>query len=361
VNVAVSAAPAVPDPKESDGRKKECASLVTQAQADEHAWHWDKASDKYAEAIKLCGDVRVDQVFAAPGPRESAARLLYARAYARLAGMPVWLHYLVPNRIKDFLVPYRPGGFSTLSQMYLHRRNKMQIWWYELGAYAPPLRWLFIYPWRCLVLIVLLAWGLAVLDLAPGSEWGTRVLAIFARLRPGRNNTIVIVVDGLDKEARSAVEQSALIPAVFAAGLQYSAWELKGLLPEQSSSLQYRSLSLVQESALPAGVADSLPEIKGINLAGIAKLFRGLWQYFGRWRIETHLAYFPVSESQTPAAGGVLTPKRIEVSAVTTSRWAWSSDPPVCVRGIVTDLGDIYDLAFATTARLFAVALWEKN
>ena len=266
----------------------ECAAALTEGEAAEKVWDIELASSKYDEAMRKC-DVEKDRARA-------------TEEYSRL------------TRLKA-------------------------SWWYTAGTYFPPVRWAYIHPFRCLLVVILLVIAFSPKILPKGGVvyWSRRALqAIFMPTFLGQ--AVIITPTDLGMKSQAAL---------FAAALQYNSRLARRLVSGDRNHLQVRSTNLLSiPSEFAASTFKDIPEIKGVNVGSVLQLLLNLGRYFG-WRVETQLAFFPATKKTDGAAG-----RPARMLAVATLRWAWFADAPVRVICEVKDAQDVDDLAFAVAARI---------
>jgi hypothetical protein len=261
-----------------------CAAELTEGKAAERVWDLETATRKYSEAMRSCNGK--DQEFAV--------------------------------------------------SRFDHLRDLMGTWWYTAGSYVPPIRWLFVHPLQCLLALFLLVVALSPKILPQGGAlfWSRRaVQSVFMPKFLGQ--AIIIAPNDLGQGTQVAL---------FAIALQYNAQLARQLMSGDRDHFQVRSTNLLSmPSELASSTFKDLPEVKGVNLGGIALILLNVGRYFG-WRVETHLAYFPAPKDSPGQWARML--------AVATLRWAWFSDAPIRVECNVRDSQDVDDLAFAIAARI---------
>jgi hypothetical protein len=260
-----------------------CTAALTEAEAAERNWDLEFAMAKYSEAMRNCSGLDL-----------------------KLA---------------------RDG--------YRHADHRKGAWWYQAGESFAPVRWLFIYPWRCLLVIILLVIALSPRILPQGGAlyWSrTGLQKMFMPKFVGQ--ATIIAPNDLGKGCQVAL---------FATALQYNAGLARQLMSGDRDHFQVRSINLL---SMPSGLASTifkdLPEVKGVNLGGIAQMIMNLGRYFG-WRVETHLAFFPAPKNSAESD---------RMRALATLRWAWFSDTPIHVERQVKNVQDVDDLAFAVASRI---------
>jgi hypothetical protein len=138
---------------------------------------------------------------------------------------------------------------------------------------------------------------------------------------------------------------------LFAAMLQSSAEDVRRVLERAGGGLQVRSTALLSlPSDMTARLTESLPNIKGVDLTGLARFFLYIKRYFG-WRVESQVGFCPPTKS---ADGAVLSPARLVASATLRSAWKTKGGPwPVDRR--VEDQYDIDAVAFAIAVRIMGI------
>ncbi len=211
---------------------------------------------------------------------------------------------------------------------------RMSTWWWLEGRYFPPLRWV-RHPrfWEALwkTLVIILAIGLVAWVMLAGSP---------------RRATIMTPLALTDKTQVK----------LFTSLLESSSQEVRHVLERAGRGLQVRATTLL---ALPSGttseLVSSLPTVKGVDVAGIAKFFLYLKRYLG-WRIDSEVGYCP----PTKCPSGSDSPSRIVASASLRHAF-WVRGGPWSVQRSVQHDYDVDGVAFAIAARIMGFSLRGKR
>lgn len=231
--------------------------------------------------------------------------------------------------------------------------KEMTTWWWLEGRYFPPFRW-HHHPkfWEALrqtlrilaVLVVVLLFFFYLPDL---------------RLFHWLNAPFVIPLRNRFREAflvyhlpRAAIMSpmgltTATQANLFSSLLENASEEVRRVLDRAGGGLQVRATALLAlPSETTSQLVNSLPKIKGVDVAGIAKFFLYLKRYLG-WRVESQVGYCP----STKASDGTQSQPRVVASA-TLHHAFWVRGGPWPVKRSVQHDYDVDGVAFAVAARI---------
>src|SRR5262249_20769847 len=135
---------------------------------------------------------------------------------------------------------------------------------------------------------------------------------------------------------------------LFATVLQNSAAEVRRVLDRAGQGWQVRSTPLLSlPSQTTAQLTSNLPQVKGVDLAGLARFLMYVKRYFG-WRVESQVGFCPPVKT---ADGAVAMPGRLRASATLRAAW-YVKGGPWPVDRVVQDAYDIDSVAFAIAVRI---------
>jgi hypothetical protein len=288
--------PVKPGAKPDDDKQGEAASHMRQGKSEARDGHYTEAASHFSEAMKL-------------------------------------------SKSREF--------FSDSERGYLSARRVMSRWWWQIGAYLPPLRWCILHPLRCVFLLLL-----------------AMLLALVHKFRQGKG-ILYYLGKGFQRAFRPSFTGQAYIvspvkltdsaeAALFAGTLQLKFKEVLDRLRRDGESLQVNSVPYL---SLPVELSNSVlkdaPEVRGFDLGKILQFILGLSRYF-RWRVESQIAFIPSAASgaddkkddkkKTSVAG---------LSRVSASLfWGWFPYPLSSVERAVTSAYDLEDISFGVAARI---------
>jgi hypothetical protein len=266
-------------------------ATLAEAHAEAQEGNWDNASQKYAEAMKS-SDSRV-------------------RASASLG--------------------------------YVDARAVMRTWWWQIGKFFPPLRWMIIHPVRTVLVIGAL---LAFLGLFRPLRWiweGVfRVLRALLMSRFG-GSALVLIPKKLTETTNAEL---------FASELSHGSRDVADVLEWDGLNIFAGTDTLLTlPSELTETLIKALPEeIGSVKIRTIAEVLLAIVRYFG-WRVESQVGFCPT----TPAAPGGAAGPSGEMRAFATLRWAWITKENWSLARPARDANDVSETAYALAARI----LWE--
>jgi hypothetical protein len=258
------------------------------------------------------------------------------------------------------LVPSCDAGIRAAADDGLKRAHAlMGTWWWLEGRYFPPLHW-YHHPrfWQAvyrtfLTVIVLLA----ILSLF---FYGADI-RIFNILRDGWTAFLALtrikVLWFVDRVPPAAIMTPTDLvtdtkSTLFASLLETSCNEVSHVLERAGGGLQVRATALLSlPSQTASQLVDSMPKIKGVDVAGFVKFFLYLKRYLG-WRIESEIGYCPA----TKQPNGADSAPRFVASA-SLRRAFWVRGGPWQVKQDVQHPYDVDAVAFALAARIMGFSL----
>jgi hypothetical protein len=247
---------------------------------------------------------------------------------------------------KGALTMKDPRVRVSAQQGFEHARAITRTWWWRLGKWFPPIRWLHFYHRATLAGISI---ALAML-IAPKLLGGVGILgyagqflqAVFMPRFRGKARVIAPV---------SLTTNSPI--ALFAAQIPLSAlevrrrWERAGL-----SFLSGGTTLLSLPSAIADQMAQNFPDVYKISLGKYLAFLVTVSRYF-TWRVESQLAYCPNAD----AAQGAQGPGRMHAFA--SLRWGWFTQCSFKVSPRAASPLESDKAAYAVAARVLA-APWSN-
>ncbi len=239
---------------------------LIQARAEEIEGHWDEAAKLYEQALTA---------------KDSRVRAIATRGYER-------------------------------------SRAQTRTWWWQLGKYLPPLRWIAIYPRRAAWLIPILLVLLAAFALL---RW-LRFLFIgelikFLLIPRYRGRALL----------HATIEMTKGAPiGEFNAQMLASQEEIRARLLSEQESWMARHVALLAPSSESFDtLVGSIPKVGQVDVSGFVKFLVQLARAF-QWTVDSGLAVF--SPDAAPAAGASgsapeALPQGGELSAYAVLQWAW--------------------------------------
>jgi 3',5'-cyclic AMP phosphodiesterase CpdA len=176
-----------------------------------------------------------------------------------------------------------PRVRASASQGYARVRLASDSWWWGVGKYFPPIRWLFMAPYR----------------FAEG--FGVVLLVILIRWR--RKRVFILKPDELTTGAPGAWFGREMVNAEAELVRRL---EREGLAHQAGGRYRGTFLLTAPSSAFDS-VISSVVAVQGVDVKGLVAFLLALWRYFG-WRAESGLA----------VSGNT-------VSGLTSRRWGWLS------------------------------------
>ncbi len=176
-----------------------------------------------------------------------------------------------------------PRVRASAAQGYNRSRFASDTWWWAVGKYFPPVRWLFVNPQRC------------------AAGFGLIALIILIRLQ--RKRLFILKPDDLTLGAPAAWFGREMVNAE--AELMYRL-QREGLA-HQAGGRYRRTFLLTAPSSAFDSVTGSVPTVQGVDVKGLIAFVLAVWRYLG-WRAESGIA----------VSGNT-------VSGMTVRRWAWAS------------------------------------
>jgi hypothetical protein len=329
--------------------KSEDQARLEEADAYKKAKRWNEASAKFLDAIKNAVDERT-RTRAIDGYRETIkialelsaedqARLLEAkteRAAERWdKAAEKYLEALrhAPDEVHQ--KEAREGYEEAVTQM-------MSRWW-RWGKSFPPIWWAHLY-WEGI------AFGLLAIALPVSSRYmgGDGLLGPVSRLsrlilRPPQFNggARILAATTLTDDAPGKL---------FTAQLPHSANEVRKRWERVGVSFLSGATTLLSVPTTVANqIASEIPDIKGINVGKFAAWLLLVDQYF-RWRVESQVGFTPDLHTEKGEKG----PGRMRAYA--TLRWAWYVKGSYAVSPKATHAGDFEKAAYAIAARVLGAA-----
>lgn len=273
-------------------------TTLAEAAAEATEGHWDKAAGKYLEAMKS-SDSRVR---------------------------------------------------ATAAVGYVRSRAFMRKWWWQVGTYFPPLRWIAIYPrrafWTLVVALVLLV---SARPTGKGLIYGLGWILKKALMPRFKGRATILVPTKLTTDTNSDL---------FASEISCGSSEVKGVLQWFGVSTFAGSLTLL---AIPSEMTNQIIQafpadvVKGVNITKILEFLLAVGRYF-TWRVESRLAFCPDPPTPPPAGTGTSGPAG-EMRAFATLRWGWFTKGSWCLEQRAKDAFDLRRTAFALAARILGEAL----
>jgi hypothetical protein len=238
---------------------------LIQARAEELEGHWDKAADLYQQALSA---------------KDSSVR-------------------------------------STATSGYERARATERTWWWQLGKYLPPIRWVAAFPRRA-------AWALPVL---------VALLIAFAILRWLRFLLIGSFIKFLltpRYRGRALLHPTTemtkgALTGEFNAQMLAAQEEIRARLLSEQESWMARHVALLAPSSESFDtLVGSIPKTGEVDISGLVKFIVQLARAF-QWTVDSGLAVFPpdVPNATSAAAGQDSLPQGGELSAYATLKWAW--------------------------------------
>ena len=233
---------------------------------------------------------------------------------------------------------------AVATQGYEMARAEMRAWWWQVGAYFPPIRWIHAHPRRTLiVLLICLALLVSPKIFSWSFAYGANMF-LYGLLVPQFRGKAFL-------PAPSALSQDARVD-LFALELSHGAEEVRDLLRwfgfagTVAGPLPLLSLPSQVSSAL----SSTLPTIKGVDVNKLVAFLVSLTRYFG-WRVESYLAFC----SSTAALGAPPPPGTMRAFAAL--RWAWFTKNSWNVQATAATAFDVQDVAFDLATRVLWVSL----
>jgi hypothetical protein len=270
------------------------ASAVTgddkliQARAEEVDGHWDKAAEQYGQALQS-----------------------------------------PDSRVR-----------STAAEGYERARTKTRSWWWQVGTYLPPLRWVVQYPWRSALVLPILLGLLALFSIARFLRF-LFIGELVKRLLIPRYRGIAVLNP-------TAEMTTGALTGEFNAQMLAAEQEIRiRLMSEQESWMARHVVLLAPSSASFDTLVSSIPKVKDVDVSGIIKFLVQLARAF-RWTVDSGLAVFPpdtLSASPTATSGLATLQAGGELSAYAVLKWAWLSKNSWRRKVLINDHSAIRDLA----------------
>jgi 3',5'-cyclic AMP phosphodiesterase CpdA len=176
-----------------------------------------------------------------------------------------------------------PRVRRSATQGYARARSASDSWWWVVGKYFPPIRWLFIRPYRFAV--------------------GFAVVLLIILIRWKRKRVFILKPDELTSGAPGAWFGREMVNAEAELVRRL---EREGLAHQAGGRYRGTFLLTAPSSAFDS-VISSVPTVQGVDVKGLVAFLLGLWRYFG-WRAESGIA----------VSGNT-------VSGLTSRRWGWLS------------------------------------
>jgi hypothetical protein len=250
------------------------------------------------------------------------------------------------------------------SERGLQRANAaMSTWWWLEGQYFPPLRW-YHHPrfWeafgRTLLVIVVLLAILSLFFYGADIKAFHLIREIWAALLDQTKFRTIWFVDRVPRAAimtpTDLVDETK--SALFASLLETSCIEISRVLERAGGGLQVRATALLSlPSQTTSKLVDSMPKIKGVDVAGFVKFFLYLKRYLG-WRVESEIGYCPATKQPN---GADSVPRLIASASI--RRAFWVRGGPWPVRQDVQHPYDVDGVAFALASRIMGFTLRGKR
>jgi hypothetical protein len=233
---------------------------------------------------------------------------------------------------------------AAATQGYEMARTQMRSWWWQTGAYFPPIRWAHAYPKRTLTLIlVCLALLFSPKVFSRSFAYGVNKILYKILVPRFRGKAYLPAPSALSPDARVDL---------FALELSHGAREVRDLLRwfgvagTVAGPLPLLSLPSQVSSAL----SNTLPTIKGVDVNRLVAFLVSLTHYFG-WRVESYLAFCSI----TAALGAP--PPSGTMRSFASLRWAWFTKDSWNVQAPAGTAFDVQDVAFDLATRILWVSL----
>jgi hypothetical protein len=253
-------------------------------------------------------------------------------------------------------------GVKAAAVSGFQRANVMQgTWWWLEGRYLPPLRW-YHHPSfkqglrRTLGLVaIFIALSLITFYLTDLLAFVSEFLAAVSRRHRQRTFTI------LGRLPRASIMTPSELVSdtqtkLFASMLESACVEVSRVLERAGGGLQVRSTALL---ALPlettSQLVESMPKVKGVDVAGIVKFVFFLKRYAG-WRVESEIGFCPATKNSS----GVESPPRL-VAYASLRHAFWLRGGPWPVQRMVRHSYDVDGVAFAIAARIMGYNMRGKR
>ena len=204
---------------------------------------------------------------------------------------------------------------------YEQARAQVRTWWWQIGRFFPPLRWLVLYPVRTIAflpvtIVVVVAF-----------------LLVFAGFRKVRFLGIGVLMRKLVTpryRGRARLNPTAKLTAdapsdVFAARLLATGVEIRDRLRREQTSWMAGHVSLLApSSASITALASSLPSIPKVDVSQWIKFAVQVGDAL-RWNVDTGVALFHVdgAPSAVTAGDAKLLPERGTLSGYAVLQWGW--------------------------------------
>jgi len=213
-----------------------------------------------------------------------------------------------------------PRARATAARGYTHARSVTRTWWWEIGAYFPPVHWVFIHPVRMALALPFVLLVLVLIKLL-------RQFRLFALLGAVIKFLVIPRFRGRAiMNAPVAITQGA--PATeFGALIQSATEEIRMSLLREQENWAARQISFLSPSTSSLDqVVSSIPDIQKLGVADWLKFLIKLTQAF-RWSVDCGLAVID-GGAPTPALppGGMDSaqlPATGQLSAYAVLQWSF--------------------------------------
>lgn len=235
----------------------------------------------------------------------------------------------------------------------------MSTWWWLEGRYFPPLRW-YHHPqfWhavsRSLLVVAAVLFILSLLFYGADIRAFHLIRVVWTAVL---DLTRIRDFWFVDRFPRAAIMTPTDLVTdtkskLFASLLETSCTEVSHVLERAGGGLQVRATALLSlPSETTSQLVDSMPKIKGVDVASFVKFFLYLKRYLG-WRVESEIGYCP----PTKQPNGADSAPRVVASA-SLRRAFWVRGGPWQVKHEVQHSYDVDAVAFALAARIMGFSL----